>query len=139
MNEKYEQGEAFMRTMQPAAFVDAMRAAVEGGGFGADLGRFAVEHAFADVWSRPGLDKKFRSMIVISVLIAQGQEHELRNHVRFGLGNGITPDEMQELLYQCYPYVGFPAVSTAIRVMIEVLRETGQEGGAKTAHERGML
>ncbi|MEP7349464.1 MAG: carboxymuconolactone decarboxylase family protein [Sphingorhabdus sp.] len=139
MNERYDKGEQLMLRMMGPEFAAGMKAAATSGGFGADVGRFAVEHAFGDVWSRPGLELKHRSMVVISVLIAQGQSEELRNHVRFGLGNGITPDEMQELLIQALPYVGFPAVSTAIRVMIEVLRESGQAGDVKTAHERGML
>lgn len=139
MTEKYEKGEQLMLRMMGPEFAAGMKSNVEGGGFGSDLGRFAVEHAFADVWSRPGLELKHRSMVVIAALIASGHADELRNHVRFGLGNGITPEEMQEILYQTYPYVGFPAASVAIRVMIEVLRESGREGGAKTAHERGML
>lgn len=139
MNERFEKGEQLMLAMMGPEFAAQMKAGATGGGFGADVARYAVEHAFGDIWTRPGLERKHRSMVVISALIASGQSDELRNHVRFGLGNGITPDELQEVLIQCLPYVGFPAISSAIRVMIEVLRETGQDGGAKTAHERGIL
>ncbi|MEP6867101.1 MAG: carboxymuconolactone decarboxylase family protein [Novosphingobium sp.] len=139
MNERFEKGEQLMTAMMGPEFAAQMRAGATSGGFGADVARFAIEHAFGDVWSRPGLARKHRSMVVISALIASGHSDELRNHVRFGLRNGVTPDELQEVLIQCLPYVGFPAISGAIRVMIEVLRETGQDGGAATAKERGIL
>ena len=139
MPERFERGVALMREMMGGQFAEAMQAHVAQGGFASDIARFAVEHAFGDVWSRDGLERKHRSMIVIAVLIAQGQPDELRNHVRFGLRNGLKPRDLEELVIQALPYVGFPAVSTALHAMIEVLRETGAETTASTAKEVGLL
>jgi 4-carboxymuconolactone decarboxylase len=99
----------------------------------------AIEFAFGDVWSRPGLERKQRSIVVISTLIALGKPAELKNHVRFGLNNGLTVDELQEILIQAVPYVGFPAIAEATTATIEVLRERGLDGGVKTAKENKTL
>ena len=118
---------------------NAMAAGLESNGFAADLGKLACQFAFASVWDRDGLERKHRSLVVLSVLIALRQADELRNHVRIALNNGLTPHELEECLIQTLPYVGFPAVSSAMTVMIEVLRERGISADTPPAHERGLL
>ncbi|CAI8782896.1 carboxymuconolactone decarboxylase family protein [Pseudomonas serbica] len=138
-NDNWKAGYDLMVRMMGPEFAKTMEANVTSGRFAADVGRMAVEHAFGAVWSRPGLDLKVRSVVVISSLIALRQTEELRNHLRFGLNNGLTPDELQEVIIQTVPYVGFPAVSSALAVAVEVLRERGLDGGVKTASETGLL
>jgi len=99
----------------------------------------AIEHAFGDVWSRPGLEMKHRSAVVIAALIALRQSAELKNHVRFGLNNGLSVLELQEIIIQTLPYVGFPAISSALAAAVEVLRERGLAGEVRTAEESGLL
>ncbi len=139
MTDYAEEGRALMRRMMGDEFADKMEKGAASGAFSSDVTKLAIEFAFGAVWSRPGLELKHRSAVVIAVLIAQGQSEELKNHIRFGLGNGLTETDIQEILIQALPYVGFPAISTALRASIEVLRERGLAEGAKTAQERGLL
>jgi 4-carboxymuconolactone decarboxylase len=122
---------------------DAARAAMADGlknrGFGGDVGEIACQFAFASVWARDGLERKHRSLVVLAVLIAQRQSAELKNHVRIALNNGLTPREIEEALIQTLPYVGFPAVASAMTSIVEVLRERGIATDTKTSEERGLL
>lgn len=116
-----------------------MQESIAANGFGSAIGELATHYAFADVWCRPGLERKQRSLVVIGVLIAQRQLPELKNHIRIGLRNGLTPGEIEEALIQTAPYVGFPAVASATTAIVEVLRELGIDTGTRTSEERGML
>jgi 4-carboxymuconolactone decarboxylase len=116
----------------------AMEQGLSNRGFGGDIGALACQFAFASVWARDGLEKKHRSLVVLSVLIAQKQTSELKNHVRIALNNGLTPREIEEALIQTLPYVGFPAVASAMTAIIEVLRELGLDD-THTSEERGLL
>lgn len=116
-----------------------MRAMIASDHFGAAIAQLAVDYAFGDVWSRDGLERKQRSLVVIGVLIAQRQQSELKNHIRIGLTNGLTVREIEEALIQTLPYVGFPAVAGAMTAIIEVLREKGLDTATRTSNERGML
>jgi 4-carboxymuconolactone decarboxylase len=139
MNDKWQAGHDLMVSMMGPQFAAGVEAAAQAGGFGADVARMAIEFAFGDVWSRPGLARRERSIAVISSLITQGRTAELKNHLRFGLNNGLTATELQEVLIQVLPYVGFPAIAEAMTATIEVLRERGLDGGVKTARENKTL
>jgi len=139
MNAKWQAGHDLMTSMMGPQFAAGVEGAATAGTFGSDIARMAIEFAFGDVWSRPGLERKQRSIAVISVLIAQGKPAELKNHVRFGLNNGLTVAELQEILIQAVPYVGFPAIAEATTATIEVLRERGLDGGVRTAQENKTL
>ncbi len=117
----------------------AMAAGLEGSGFGRDIGKMACQFAFASAWGRDGLERKYRSLVVISTLIAQRQTSELRNHIRIAINNGLTPREIEEALIQTLPYIGFPAVASAMTAIIEVLRELGLDTATATSEERGLL
>jgi 4-carboxymuconolactone decarboxylase len=116
-----------------------MRAGLGREGFGAAIGKLATDFAFGSVWSRDGLERKQRSLVVIGILIAQRQTLELKNHVRIGIRNGLTTREIEEALIQTIPYVGFPAVASATTAIVEVLREQGLDTTTRTSEERGML
>lgn len=87
----------------------------------------ATNLAWGGVWTRPGLDLKYRSLVVISALAALGRDHELRIHLRGALNLGWTPDELREALLQLCAYAGFPAALDGLSVLSEVAGQT-QEG-----------
>ena len=68
---------------------------------------------FGDVWSRPGLDRKTRSMLTIAILAGQSRPDQLRNHINGALANGVTKDEIREILRHAMIYVGIPAAADA--------------------------
>ncbi|MFV3075020.1 carboxymuconolactone decarboxylase family protein [Niveispirillum fermenti] len=139
LDEKSERGLAVIGGMMGPKFSDALRAAATSGKFGSAISRMAVNYAFADAWGRDGLEKKQRSLVVIGILIAQRQTAELKNHVKIGVANGLTVQELEEVLIQSVPYVGFPCIASATTAVIEALREIGLDPDVKTAEERGLL
>lgn len=82
----------------------------------------------AQVWSRDGLERKYRSLATIAVLTAQGRLGALREHVGLGLDNGLTPREICEGLLQCAVYSGFPSCVEAMEITHDVFAERGVEG-----------
>ena len=91
--------------------------------FTADFQDLITRYAWGEIWSRPGLDRRARSLITITALVALGREHELELHVRAALRNGVTPDELKEVLLQCAVYCGVPAANGAFAVAQRVLDE----------------
>jgi 3-oxoadipate enol-lactonase/4-carboxymuconolactone decarboxylase len=85
---------------------------------------FIVRTAWGDVWSRPGLDRRSRSIAVLSSLIAHGHQEELAMHLRAALRNGLTIDEIGEVILQSAIYSGIPAANTAFRIAGTVFAET---------------
>jgi 4-carboxymuconolactone decarboxylase len=83
---------------------------------------FLNRYVWGDVWARPGLDRRSRSMITMAVLIAQGQEEELARHIHAARRNGVTEDELQELLLHTAIYAGVPAANRAFSIARETLR-----------------
>ena len=77
--------------------------------------------AWGDVWQRPGLELKTRSMITVAMLIAMGKQHELKGHVRGALNNGVTTAELQEILLHAAVYCGVPSAVEAFRTAAEVV------------------
>ena len=108
-------------------------------GFASAIGNLAIGGCFAEVWGRDGIERKHRSLITLSILIATRQTLELKNHVRIGVRNGLTVRDFEELLIQCVPYLGFPAVASATTAVLETLRELGLDTETKTSEERGLL
>ena len=84
-----------------------------------DLRQFLFEHCFAAVWARPGLERATRSIITISVLAAAGRIEELKSHIRMGLNNGLTRDQLKELFLHVGVYAGAPAAVAAVRAAME--------------------
>ena len=84
---------------------------------------FITRYAWGEVWTRPGLDRRMRSAITMTALIARGHYEELALHVRAALRNGLTPDEIAEVLLHSAIYCGVPAANTAFAVAQEVLEE----------------
>ena len=94
--------------------------------FTADFQDFITRYAWGEIWSRPGLDRRTRSCITITALVATGREHELAMHFRAALRNGLTTDEIKEVLLQCAVYCGVPAANGAFAIAQRVLEEEGR-------------
>ena len=77
--------------------------------------------AWGDVWQRPGLDLKTRSLITVAMLTAQGKQQELKAHIRGALTNGATPEEIRELMLHATVYCGFPTAIDGFRCATEVI------------------
>ncbi|MET7841355.1 carboxymuconolactone decarboxylase family protein [Streptomyces sp. NPDC005356] len=117
-------GEQVVREMFGEDFLrDNMSAAADGEGPGADMARLALEQCFGEIWSRPGLDRRSRSLVTLGVLMAQGHQWEVRNHVIGGLGNGLTPQEIMEAVIQTVPYIGLPAAGQAMGSAARAIEE----------------
>ena len=86
---------------------------------------FITRYAWGEVWSRPGLSRAERSMITLTALVALRQEGELAMHLRAALRNGLTPDQIGEVLLHSAVYAGVPAANRAFAIAREVLAETG--------------
>ena len=82
---------------------------------------YITRNAWGDVWQRPGLDLKTRSLITVAMLTALGKQHELKGHVRGALNNGATPEEISEVLLHASIYCGLPAAVEAYRSAAEVV------------------
>ena len=93
--------------------------------FTRDFQDLITRYAWGEIWARPGLDRKTRSCIALTALVALGRDHELELHVRAGLRNGLTPDEIKEVLLQSAIYCGVPAANSAFAVAQGVLEEEG--------------
>jgi 4-carboxymuconolactone decarboxylase len=96
--------------------------------FNGEFQDLIIQHAWADIWTRPGLDRRARSVIVLSITVALGRMEEFRLHVKGAIHNGLTPDEIREVLLQCAVYAGVPAANTAFKEAEAVLTEMGMIG-----------
>lgn len=106
------------------------RSLAKPGGFCAPIQDFVTEIGWGLVWSRPGLDRKARSMAAVAMLAALGKEHELKVHVRGAVNNGVSVAELQEILLQSALYAGAPAALAAFRIAERALREMAEETAA---------
>jgi 4-carboxymuconolactone decarboxylase len=84
-----------------------------------------TEYCWGAVWGRPGLPKKTRSMLNLAMLVALNRPHELKLHLRGALTNGVTKEEIQEVLMQTAIYCGVPAAVDAFRTARELFKEVG--------------
>lgn len=90
--------------------------------FNAEARRLSEEYCFGEIWSRPGLERKTRSLLCVAMMIALNRQHELRIHIGTALTNGATPEEIKEALLQSIIYCGLPAGLEGFRIAEEVLR-----------------
>jgi 4-carboxymuconolactone decarboxylase len=128
-DEAHRRASEIVRHMFPPASAAAMEAPPATDRFGGEFAHFVYENAFADFWVRPGLSLKERSIFNIGMLVALGRERELAGHIGGGLKNGITPKELEEMIYQSMAYVGIPAASTPLAV---AGKDVAQQKGAAT-------
>jgi 4-carboxymuconolactone decarboxylase len=122
---RHDQGMTVRRAVLGDAHVDRATAATTD--FTADFQDLITRYAWGDIWSRPGLDRRTRSCITLAMLAAMGHDEELAMHVRAALGNGLTTDEIKEVLLQVAVYAGVPAANRAFKVAQQAL--DANEGG----------
>ena len=96
-------------------------------GFTREYQELIARYAWGEIWTRPGLDRRTRSCITLTALTANGQLDELAMHVRAARRNGLTDDEIAEVLLQCAIYCGVPAANAAFAVAQRVLAEGGND------------
>ena len=125
MSEQHERGMEVRRRVLGDEHVD--RAIERTTAFTSDFQDLITRYAWGEVWARPGLDLRTRSCITLTALVALGREEELAMHVRAALRNGLTPDEIKEVLLQSAIYCGVPAANGAFAVAQAVLDEAGPE------------
>jgi 4-carboxymuconolactone decarboxylase len=120
-DERHERGMEVRREVLGDEHVD--RAIERTTEFTADFQDFITRYAWGEVWTRPGLDRRMRSAITLTALIAVGRFDELGMHVRAALRNGLTVDEIKEVLLQSAIYCGVPAANSAFAVAQRELEE----------------
>lgn len=125
------QGMEVRRAVLGDAHVDASVAGTTA--FTAPLQDLIARYPWGDVWSRPGLDRRTRSMLTVGLLAALGQDHELGMHVRGAVRNGVTADEIAEVLLQVAVYAGVPRANHAFSLAQAVLAELGDPAADRLA------
>jgi 3-oxoadipate enol-lactonase/4-carboxymuconolactone decarboxylase len=123
----YAAGMAVRREVLGDAHVDRAIAATSD--FTEDFQRLITEYAWGTIWTRPGLDRRSRSLITLTALVARGHHEELAMHLRAARRNGLTSDEIKELLLQTAIYCGVPDANTAFRIAADVLSDFEIDGG----------
>jgi 4-carboxymuconolactone decarboxylase len=119
MTDTYDSGMEVRREVLGDEHVD--RALARSTEFTADFQDLITRYAWGEIWTRPGLDRRTRSCIALTALVAGGHQHELAMHVRAALRNGLTRDEIKEVLLQCAVYCGVPAANSAFAIAQKVL------------------
>lgn len=115
----FEKGLATRKQVMGEDFVaNAFANATE---FTMPMQEYITRNAWGDVWQRPGLDMKTRSLVTVALLAALGKQHELKGHVRGALNNGATAKEIQEVLLHTSIYCGVPTAVDAFRSAAEVI------------------
>jgi 4-carboxymuconolactone decarboxylase len=122
MSENRAKGlEVLQKMGDPKQLAEAHYGANAKPSFAEGLNDLVIEHAMGMVWSRPGLSPRDRSLLTIGMLISLRAENELRFHIPIGLRNGLTRDELAEVICHSSVYAGYPAAITARQVAIDVL------------------
>jgi 4-carboxymuconolactone decarboxylase len=121
--ELFEKGLSIRRDVLGADFVDnAIKGADD---FSRPLQELVTEYCWGEVWGRPGLDRKTRSMLNLAMLSALNRPHEIKLHIRGALANGLTKDEIKEIFLQVAIYCGVPAAVDSFRIAREAFKEMG--------------
>ena len=124
-DERHEAGMAVRREVLGGEHVDGAEATKNA--FTEDFQDLITRYAWGEIWTRPGLDRRTRSAITLTALIAVGRMDELAMHVRAARRNGLSEDEIKEVLLQTAVYCGVPAANTAFAVAARVLEEEEEE------------
>jgi 4-carboxymuconolactone decarboxylase len=125
----YDRGIAVRRDMFGPAGAEQMTD--NASAFTDELQDIVTRHCFGDIWSRDGLDRRDRSLVTLAMLVALGRSHEIGIHTRGALANGVTSDELRELLIHSSLYCGIPSAFDGFRVVEPIVDEAaGKENVA---------
>jgi 4-carboxymuconolactone decarboxylase len=119
----YESGLETRRAVLGAEYVDAAIANADD--FTRPLQELVTSYCWGEVWGRTDLDRRTRSMLNLAMLTALGKPHEFRLHVRGAITNGVTPEEIREVILQTAIYCGVPAAIESSRIAHDELRQLG--------------
>jgi 4-carboxymuconolactone decarboxylase len=120
-SEKFKRGVATRKAVLGADYVEKSLAAADD--FTWPMQQLATEYCWDEIWNRPGLDRRSRSLLNLGMISALNRPHELRLHVRGALNNGITESELREVFLQVAIYCGLPAALDSLRIAKDVLNE----------------
>ena len=119
--ERYHKGLETRREVLGKEHVDRAQANLSD--FNAPFQELITRYAWGEIWERAGLTRRERSLITVAMLVALNREPEFRMHVRAALNNGVTTEEIREVLIHAGIYCGLPAANAAIKAAEEVIRE----------------
>lgn len=119
--QRYRQGMKVRRAVLGDEHVD--RAVAATNGFNRDFQDFITRNAWGDIWSRPGLPRQTRSLLTLAMMVALNRGDEFRMHVKAAINNGVTRDQIKEVLLQSAVYCGVPAANSAFHIAGEVFVE----------------
>jgi len=119
--ERYEKGMAVRRAVLGDVHVD--RTIKNRNPFNEDFQDLITRYAWGEIWDRPGLPRHTRSLLTIAMMVALNRTEEFRMHVRAAFNNGVTRDEIKEVLLQTAIYCGVPAANSAFHAAAEVFKE----------------
>jgi len=123
MADSHTKGLDVFKEMLPGLIPDNVTS-LRDGRFADELGDLSIDHVFGDLWTRPGLDRRSRSLVTLGALIALRAGDELKFHFQIALRNGLTIEEIEEVIYHMAGYAGYPAAATARNVACEVLQSS---------------
>lgn len=118
-DELYEQGLEVRRAMFGSAGAEQQTENTRA--INDKLQEIVTRWCFGDMWTRPGLDRRIRSMITVAMLLAMGREFELNIHIRGALANGVTAEELREISLHAILYCGIPAANEGLRTLDAIL------------------
>lgn len=117
--QRHESGRTVRRSVLGDAHVDRAQAATTD--FDTEFQDLITRYAWGEIWTRPGLPRHTRSLITIALMVALNRGEELRLHLRAAANNGVSPDEIKEVLLHCAIYCGVPAANSAFHAAREIL------------------
>jgi 4-carboxymuconolactone decarboxylase len=126
MSETYDAGMKVRRAVLGDAHVDRANAAITD--FNREFQDLITRYAWGEIWSRPGLDRKTRSCMVLTAMIALGHWDEFRLHMNAAFNDGLTEDEIKEVILQAAVYCGVPAANHAFREAASIIAERSKAG-----------
>lgn len=124
MSTSFERGLATRKQVIGADYVE--KSLANASDFAAPMQDLVTRYCWDEIWNRPGLPHKTRSLLNLGILTALNRHHEFKVHVRGAITNGATPEEIQEAILQCAIYIGVPAALESFRLAEEVLKELGE-------------
>ena len=127
--EQFEKGLKVRKEVLGKSYVNASLASADE--LTAPLQKLVTEWCWGEVWSRPGLERKTRSFLNLAMLTALNRPHEVKIHVRGALNNGVTEQEIVEVILQAAIYCGVPAAMNSMRIASEVIRQMRTEKAAE--------
>ena len=129
---RYDEGMKVRRAVLGDEHVDRSVAATTD--FNRDFQDFITRNAWGEIWTRPGLPRHTRSLLTLAMMVALNRGEEFRMHVKAALNNGVTRDEIKEVLLQCAIYCGVPAANSAFHIATDVFK--AMDGKKKTTSKK---